>query len=344
MNEQEAAREVLQSRYGLSASLTRLDGDRDANFRAECAGQRYVCKLMHPDCAEAEVRRQCAALRQLAGSSLNLPRIIPSRAGAELEWTRLDGRPRMLWLLRWCPGTLLAECRPHSHPLQTSFGRVMAELALGLARLDAPLPQTGSQWELTRALDLAPLVTHIAPDTRGLARRVLEQFGATVAPELPSLPRGWIHNDANDYNVLVDTAATPARVTGLIDFGDMAWQPLVCDVAIALAYLVLHQPDPLGACGAFLGGYSARRPLSEAEIRVLFTLLQARLVVSVAISSERALREPQDPYITISQGPAREALARLAAIPAAEAEARFRAACTPGSIVPANRRPHGDTL
>ena len=54
-----------------------------------------------------------------------------------------------------------------------------------------------------------------------------------------------IHGDANDYNILVDAAG--ARVTSILDFGDMVHTATVCDLAIALAYVMLDKQDPIAA-------------------------------------------------------------------------------------------------
>ena len=59
------------------------------------------------------------------------------------------------------------------------------------------------------------------------------------------LPAGVIHNDANDYNVLVDAAGT--RVVSLLDMGDAVHSATVCDLAIALAYVMLGKQDPIAA-------------------------------------------------------------------------------------------------
>ena len=53
---------------------------------------------------------------------------------------------------------------------------------------------------------------------------IVQRFDAHVRPILAGLPRRAIHNDLNDYNVLVTgslATAEGARITGIVDFGDM---------------------------------------------------------------------------------------------------------------------------
>ena len=115
-----------------------------------------------------------------------------------------------------------------------------------------------------------------------------------------------------------------AVVDGLFDFGDIARQPIICDVAIALAYLILGKDDPLAVCTTFLKSYMAQRPLRAEELAVLFDLIQTRLAVSIAISSHRALTEKDDPYIIVSQKPAIRALKQLAGLSSDEVERCIR--------------------
>ena len=77
------------------------------------------------------------------------------------------------------------------------------------------------------------------------------QFEGEILPRLAKLRGSVIHNDANDYNLLV-RGATPweREVTGLLDFGDMVRTQTICELAIACAYAMLDKPDPLPAAAA----------------------------------------------------------------------------------------------
>ena len=58
-----------------------------------------------------------------------------------------------------------------------------------------------------------------------------------VAPRLDTLPKGAIHNDGNDHNILV----LDGEMAGLLDFGDMVSSALVCEVANTAAYCILDK-------------------------------------------------------------------------------------------------------
>ena len=117
------------------------------------------------------------------------------------------------------------------------------------------------------------------------------------------------------------------QVASVIDFGDMHETFTVSEVAIAAAYAILGKKEPLRAAAAVVAGYHGAFPLRELEISVLYALIGVRLAVSVVNSAQRATVKPDDSYVTITEAPAWEALARLAQIHPRFAHYTFREAC-----------------
>ena len=64
--------------------------------------------------------------------------------------------------------------------------------------------------------------------------QVLARFDQDVAPIIVELPHAVTQNDANDHNILVDKSG--ARVTGMLDFGDMCYTARVFELGIMVAY------------------------------------------------------------------------------------------------------------
>lgn len=320
---------LLQTHYAIQAQLSKLDGDRDDNYLAtSTSGEKFVLKLMHPDCDANTVDLQCKAMQNLTHLPLDVPQVIPSRHSSLYTQVEVAGEQRILWLLKWCDGVLLGDLAHHGVALQNSFGAALAQLDIALQNVEHAATSSHNQWNLTAASLSIPFLDSIEGPLRQQARASLEHFSEHTLPALSTLPHGLIHNDANDYNVLVSGVDDKARVSGFIDFGDMNWQPIICDVAIALAYLIPGKPDPLEVCGNFLKGYHALRPIGPAELDVLYDLMRTRLSVSIAISSHRQITEPNDPYITISQQPAKQALNRLSQIPRDTAKQYFHQTCS----------------
>ena len=171
-----------------------------------------------------------------------------------------------------------------------------------------------------------------APDRRALLDRLVSRWDERGAHVAAAIPTALIHNDANDHNVLVDlgVGSTPAerapRVSGLIDFGDLVRSWRVGELAVAGAYLILSQPDPLGILESLVAAYHEISPLQDEELEALFPLLRLRLGLSVCMSAFQAEARPDDPYVRISEAPAWEALARTDSIQERLAEAHLRRA------------------
>ena len=321
--------ELASRIYGLHCAAETLVGEFDDNYALRAVdGRRFVLKHMHRDAAATAVELQCAALERLAATApdLAVPRVVRTRDAARFH---IDGDGRFVWMLSYLPGRPLAHARRRPEALLAGLGASLGRLDRGLAGFAHPAARRDHRWDLSRPLWALDQVGAVAdPDRRALARRVLEAFASQVAPRLGSLRRSVIHNDANDHNVLVALGADGDPVAaGILDFGDMLESPTVCDPAIAAAYALLDQPRPLAAVAAWIRGYHAELPLEPAELEVLFPLIRTRLAVSVVNSALRKRQVPGDPYVTVSERPAWEALERLDAVHPRLAHFRLRAAC-----------------
>ena len=183
------------------------------------------------------------------------------------------------------------------------------------------------KWDLARAGWIRDAM-HVIPDParRALVERALDRYENEVVPALPRLRRSVIHGDANDYNVIVGDPLRRPRPVSVIDLGDMHRGLTVAEPAIATVYALLGKPDPLAAAASVVGGYHGVCPLDETEIALLHTLIAARLAVSVTNSALMKTKSA-DPYVTISEAPAWEALERWLGIHPRLAHYRFRDAC-----------------
>src|SRR5260370_39699018 len=112
----------------------------------------------------------------------------------------------------------------------------------------------------------------------------------------------------------------------MIDFGDVHHGIIASEGASAAASAVLGKEDPLQAAAAIVSGSHGAFPPEELELSVLYVLIGTRLAVSVTNSAYRKTLKPDDPYVTISEASAWEALERLAKIHPRFAHYAFRAA------------------
>jgi 4-aminobutyrate aminotransferase-like enzyme/Ser/Thr protein kinase RdoA (MazF antagonist) len=294
------ASRIAKELYGVDAVATRLNGEYDDNFHLQGSCE-YILKVMREGCDRAFVEMQCAAL----------DRIGESRLAGEIR----EHNGRIVWMLRWIPGKLLAEVQYHSPRLLRNLGRQLAMQDAKLASFDHPSAHRELKWDLKRASWIRDYL-HLAPDP-ALIERVMR-----MAPGLASLRHSVIHGDANDHNILVD-----GDDVVLIDYGDLHHTATICELAIAGAYVALNKRDPLDALFHLVAGYHAELPLEPAEIEALFPLILLRLAVSVVNSSYRKTLYPDNPYITVSEKAACAALGRLSQVHPRLAHYVFRQAC-----------------
>ena len=321
---------ALKTLWGIEADLTRLDGEYDLNFLAETEGQAYVLKVMRPGCEAEFVALQCGAFGHISASAPNVPvpNIVNTPSGENyIEVSDEEGDMRLVWLLEKCEGRVYAETLPKTLALVAEVGAKLGAMDLALADFTHPALARDFKWNLMQAgwiRDALDAITQ--PARRALLGGILAEYEALL-PVLTALPQVAIHNDLNDYNILVSGSLTAApHVTGLIDLGDMCASPRICDLAIACAYLVLDQDAPEQALAAAVAGYHEAYPLTGDELDLLWPLLRMRLAVSVVNSTLMAKETPDDPYVVISQAPAWAFLEREVE-DAGLLRARLRAAC-----------------
>ena len=325
-------RQLAETHYGLVGEIKPLTGERDRNYRVERVldGARFMLKISHPAETALVADFQTQALLHLAKADPALPvqRIVPT---LDDEPSFLcypgDGLPRVVRLFTYLPGLPLPEA-PRTPLQQQNLARMLARLDMALQDFDHPAGDLKLPWDIQRADGVRGLLAHITDvDRRAMAEGVLDRFERDAKPVLPTLPAQPIHNDFNIYNVLVDPQDTD-RIAAILDFGDMVRAPAVDDLAVAAAYQVGTGDDPLADIVPFVATYHAVRPLSGAEIDVLFTMITARLVMVVAISGWRAARYPENAaYLMRNNALSWARLAACERVGSAAATRAFRNAC-----------------
>ena len=320
----EEAIELARAQYGLSGNVSPLPSERDQNFLIDDPARgKFVLKIANRDDSPELLDFQHQAMRLLARSGLDfsVQQLVLPLSGADLAGIiGPAGDRHCVRVLRWIDGELLGERRARNPALLRSIGTGVGRVDLALRDFSHPAMHRVLQWDLRHA-GLARDKAALLP---GASRQRVERaFAGWDAIEWNRLRHGVIHGDANDYNVLVDAD----RMAGLLDFGDMVHSAVVCDLAVALAYAMLHQPDPLAAAASVIRGYHGVNPLTDAEQRALCPLVLSRLAASLCYAAHNASRNPDDPYQVITEQSARRLLERLDACPADAFAAMVDEAC-----------------
>ena len=333
ISRQEAQR-LARELYGFDAAVGRLSGEYDDNFKLELPDAReFVFKVMHPARDASFVEMQCQALAFLAkhAPGLRLPRVVPATSGRSLSQTSAGGpSSRMMWMLEYIPGIVMADFRPHAPQLLASLGRFLGQMDNALRDFDHPAAHRDLKWDISKAIWIREHLGSIQEvERRSLVEKVLDGYEHVVVPSMPGLRRSVIYGDANDQNVIVSEPSgnEERTVISVIDFGDMHHGITASNVAIAAAYAGLGKANPLAAAAAVVEGYHREFALQEQELEVMHALILTRLAVSVTNSAHRKTKKPDDPYVTISEKAAWTALEQLHGIHPRLAYYTFRAAC-----------------
>ena len=320
--------------YGLQVEACPLPGERDTNFHlSESMGQEFVLKIAPVGEQWETLDLQNQALAHLAehDPTLALPRIHATPGGETIATiTGGNGAEHFARLLTYIPGKLFAVTRPHTAELLHSLGSMMGRMDRALQGFSHPAAQRSLKWDLQQAMWIRDYLQYISqPARRAMVERFYAQFEIGVLPILPTLRSSIIHNDANDYNILVSetNGITSSQVAGVIDYGDMVQTCTAGELAIAAAYAMLGKADPLAAAAAVVAGYHEAFPLTEAELDVLYPLICMRLCVSVVNSAYQQQVEPRNDYLKISEKPAWALLEQLQGIHPRFAYYTFRSAC-----------------
>lgn len=304
----EHAEAVAREHFGLEATATPLVSERDQNFRLDDPnGGAWVLKVSNPAEARAVVEMEVAAVERIAAVDPSLPVPVARNGldGSPIVTADVRGIHHLVRLLPLLPGRNVAPTELDADAI-AGIGEVVGRIGLALRGFFHPGAGRVIWWDQQHLPELARRVKATDdPDRRELLATVLDRFNANVVPALPVLRSQVIHNDVTLDNLLLDEGR---RVTGIVDFGDMAHTAAILDVPATLQSLMRGRADPFAVTDAFLDGYASVTPVEEREALLLGDLLAGRMAQTILISAWRMPRHPDNAYIRGWSEPAWELL------------------------------------
>ncbi|MDP3967847.1 MAG: phosphotransferase [Nocardioides sp.] len=334
--------QVVREGYGLNVvSQRRLGGEVDLNVWIKTDGAtEFLLKVSRgtmspPLLWQEKVHTHLAEV----APELPVPRLIAGQSGAKMLPIEISGDPLVVRLLSWMPGRMLADIPELPDHLLFELGAIAARMTEALASLDVEEDLDESHlWDIRKAREAVDAALPFVSDPmdRAAVSQLMRRFDQVLG-DLRDLPAGVVHQDLNDFNVLA--APDPSGrlvITGVIDVNDSLLTVRVAELAIAVAYAMLRQSDPLGAAASVVAGFNSVVRLDPAEIRVIFPLAGARLCVNAA-TWRRRTTESSHPYGEDRMRHTWPTLHQLAEITTAEAERRLGSAC--GAAVSHSQNP-----
>lgn len=322
---------VVQQGYGYTVvEQRRLGGEVDQNVWIKTDdGHEYLFKGSLGTVGNSLLwQEKVLSHLAVAAPQLPVPRLIPARSGAGMLTVKLNGSNVVTRLLTWMPGKMLADLAEPPGYLLYELGVVAGRLTQALADLEVGDFNESHHWDVRRSREAVDGAFAFVSDEedRQAVTALMCRFDE-VTGDLGQLPSGVVHHDLNDFNVL----AAPDHddrwaITGVIDVNDSMFTIRVAELAIAVAYAMLRQDDPLRAAVTVVAGFNSVVPLTQQEIKVVFPLAGARLCVNATTWTRRTI-EAHHPYGKERMRHTWPTLRKLAEIGTDEAEARIRMAC-----------------
>jgi 4-aminobutyrate aminotransferase-like enzyme/Ser/Thr protein kinase RdoA (MazF antagonist) len=309
------------SQYGFSRqiSISRLPGE-NYTYQITTEDQKhFVLKLSGSGISSDMIELEHHVVEHLfdQGIKIDLPRITPTNSGSlESVFTSAQGSVLHGRLLEFVSGVPWWH-ENSSNPKQLrNLGQLLGKIDLILDGLDHPAAHRTHQWDLSQASQHRHKISLIDdPIQRKLLEWAFHLYAACALPHLADFPHALIHADANDENILLQSG----RISGLLDFGDCIYNPVICELAITLAYIMLDHPNPLQVGAELVAGYHAVHPRSIPELSVLFPLVCGRLATTLTIAAERRQLDPNHPNWFVTEDRAWFLLEQLSLVDPSEA-------------------------
>ena len=289
---------IVQNIYGINASISTLDSERDQNFHLKGDdGKEYVLKISNPQENIELIELQSAAIKHIHffNQSLNVPVPIKSIDGKIIN--HVDGN--IVRVQSFLEGQFIKDVVNPSPQLLKIFGEFLGKLDIAFKEFDYPVLKRDWVWDIRNIAFLKKHLSYLENQAdQAIISHFIANYEFNINPIEKHLRRQYIHNDGNDHNVLLNNKG---HISGIIDFGDMAHTFLACELAVAISYLILEDENPQEKIKAVVDGYQIILPLLSEEIDSLIYLICMRACLTVVTANYRKKLFPDNKYISVTE-------------------------------------------
>ena len=297
---------IAKKHFNISGSLKFLEGERDQNCHITGAdGRQYVLKISGASEDPSVIDFQIKALLHIERTdpTIQVPRVVRGENGGLVYRCSSIKGQHQLRMLTYLPGIPYQRGPRPSLSGTYRVGAFLARLNRALQGFSHPAAGHFMPWDSTNGLVFRRQLRELLPDEiQVLIAPVLQRLHDEVYPLLPCLRSQVIHHDGHDANLLRAPAASE-EVVGIIDFGDMIYGPIICDLAIGLADFVVAAADPAAVAAAMCRGFHSVLPLQPEETDLLLDLVMARQILVLQLFEFRRRNMEHPPQFVISDPP-----------------------------------------
>jgi amicoumacin kinase len=274
--------EEAMQRYGIEAERIRtLDAFESYIYEYERDDGNYILRISHSfrRCAEL-IAGEVDWINYLADNGVPAARAVTSLSGKLVEAVA-DGQGEYFLVTAFVRADGQKAWDIWSPEIYQSYGRLLGSMhALAQNYQPADVTWKRPEWDD----DSMEFVDHYLPESEMLVK----QKYRLLCDHLHALPKdpttyGIIHQDAHPSNFVVDERG---KIT-LFDFDEAAYSWYVNDIAIALFYSVMGEPDPVAFTKEFmtrfLSGYRQVYALEDRLLQEIPVFLKMREIELYAV-------------------------------------------------------------
>lgn len=318
------AKEIVLIVYGLNVtSLQEFNSYNDRNFYVkvenhfnnphiqEVDPDGYIFKVVNsmdsqkPDLIDAQNKLMLYMHNQGIKVQIPLQNVHGSHQSLEkiISADGKDSSYNIVRLLTYIPGVIIYNvvC---TRELCYQVGKLAAAVDKALKGFHHSAYDTHQTlWMLSNAPQIKQFLFAIQNDHhKTLVESVLEDFESRVLANMDKLPKGMIHGDINEQNIIVRESESDAEnyeINGLLDVGDSQYNCYLFELTLATTYMMLMGNDDnfveLGT--EVIAGYISECPISQLEWDLLKICIETRYCQSLVMGAYTHHQDPSNTYV-----------------------------------------------
>ena len=326
--------DLLKNYFGITPiDIKKLNGYDNFNYLIKSSSNTYVLKTYSNSKMLAFIKAETEALIFLnSDKSFKSPIPVKFLDGSYVRKIRYNDEEIIVRLLSYLNGDLMGDV-PGSESISNSLGAFLAKLDLRLQSWNNQIikSRSSSEWNLDSFSVCEEYIPFVESSRdRSYIKYFFQQYNFEINPISEKLRKSIIHNDANEYNLIVKNNC----VNGIIDFGDISFSDLINELAIAIVYNSYREDNYLTKAEQLICSYNKILPINEFEIKALYYKIALRLCISACNSAKAKKFNPNNNYISHSETKILKMLRGWIKINPYDAENRFRKACGLNNLKP----------
>ena len=295
---------LVYKNYGFDCSITKLDGEKDLNFRLLIKNkEKFYLKIYPKKTKLSFVVFQTRLLDFLSKKTkLKTPENILSKNKQRYcSYIDHENESRFFRINSWIEGRLWSKVKPINNKIRFELGKEAGLITKKLRNFKSNYNDIRMQWDISNSLWTTKYLNYIkGSKERKIIKSFQNQFKNSLS-EFKNLRKSFIHNDVNDNNIIVSNSFHKPEINGIVDFGDSINSQIINDAAVTCVYAMMDCENPLEASAYVIKGYNSIFKLNENELEYLYIAIAMRLVISITKSSINKIHNKENSYLTISE-------------------------------------------